>query len=116
MPHLWRKCKEMDAIERLKDAMTRVKALVDFYQESPTICIDMLDSFTDVTVEDLKILLEGLADRDISIKRPEFRTQPGVVTDTVHGAWLRGYNTGYKEGRDGEMKRVKEVIERYLGL
>ena len=35
-------------------------------------------------------------------------------TETVHGAWLRGYITGHKEGREAELERVRELVNRYL--
>ena len=71
----------MNAMKRLKDSMVRVEALVNFYLEHPATTLDMMDSFTTVTVEDLKTLLDALADRDISLKRPEFKTPREIERD-----------------------------------
>ena len=89
----------MNALERLKGSMVRVKALVDFYQEHPATTLDMMYSMTAVTIKDLETLLDGLADRDISLKRPKFKTPREIErdaklakviieeeTETVHGA------------------------------
>ena len=29
-------------------------------------------------------------------------------------SWVRGYDKGYKAGRDGELKRIEELINKYL--
>jgi len=114
----------MNAMKRLKDSMVRVEALVNFYLEHPATTLDMMDSFTTVTMEDLKTLLDGLADRDISLKRPEFVPQREIERDAKlariivdqkdRATWVKGYDQGYKAGRDGEGTRVKELIEKYL--
>ncbi|KKL23694.1 hypothetical protein LCGC14_2422790 [marine sediment metagenome] len=118
----------MDGIERLKGAMVRVEALVDFYKESPTVTLDMMDSFTEVTMEDLETLLDGLADRDISLKRPKCKTPREIEKDAKlvkqlqtliplfveREIWAREYEKGYKAGRDGEVKRIRELIERCI--
>ncbi len=103
----------MNAMERLKSAMVRVKALVDFYH--PTVTIDMTDSITEVTIEDLKTLLDGLADRDISLKRSESsatETEIKMAKDSIkeRELWVKGYDKGYEAGRDGEAKRIREVL------
>lgn len=108
----------MDDIERLKDSMVKVEALVDFYQEHPSLCIDMLDTLTKVTIGDLKILLNGLVDRDISLKRPKLIPLKEIERDTKlakqlvdeQEAWTRGYDSGYKAGRDGEIawRKIQE--------
>jgi hypothetical protein len=116
----------MDAFERLKASMVRVRDLIDFYQHSPFVILhgidaagrDVLDTATNVTVEDLERLLDGLADRDISLKRPEFKTPREIERDAKltkvivdeHETWLKGY----KAGRDGEMVRVRGLIKRYI--
>ena len=120
----------MNAMERLKDSMTRVSALVNFYLEHPTTTLDMMDSMTAVTIGDLKVLLDALADRDISLKRPELKTQREMGRDiklakeTNHKefvisqfyedikrleksiaeqkAWIRGYKKGYVAGGNME--------------
>jgi len=102
--------------------MVRIEALVNFYKEHPTTTLDRMDSITSVTMEDLRTLLDGLSDRDISLKRPEFKTQKemerGVkLAKTIldeREVWIKGYNKGYKEGRDGELKRIEEIINKYL--
>ncbi len=48
--------------EKLRVARQRVERLVDFYREHPGTTIDTMDSFTDVTFEDLKELLTALND------------------------------------------------------
>ena len=72
---------EMNAMERLRNSMVRVRALVNFYREHPETTLDMMDSMTAVTMEDLKTLLDALADRDISLKRPEFKTPREIERD-----------------------------------
>ena len=114
----------MNAMERLKDSMVRVSALVDFYLEHPTTTLDMMDSMTAVTIGDLKVLLDALADRDISLKRPEFVPLKEIERDVKlarilvdqkdRATWIKGYDQGYKAGRNGEATRVKELIEKYL--
>ncbi len=112
----------MNAIERLKNSMVRVSALVNFYREHPETILDMTDSMTAVTIGDLKVLLDGLADRDISLKRPELKTQKEIERDIKvakaivdeREVWTRGYDKGYKAGRDGELKRIEVLINRYL--
>ena len=110
----------MDAAERLKGAMVRVKALVGFYQEHlTTIIFGTVDLPTEVIIEDLKVLLEGLADRDISIKRPEFVSQREIERDIrlakeivdERESWTKGYNKGYQAGRDGEIAWRKMQID-----
>ena len=102
----------MDAIMQLKDSMVRVKALIDFNQENPTTTIfGTVASSTKVTMEDLQTLLDALADRDISIKGMEFKTQKEIERDVSiaketigqQNSWVRGYDKGYKAGRDGEI-------------
>ena len=108
----------MNAIERLKDSMSRVETLISFYKEHLGITLDMIDSMTAVTIEDLKILLDGLADRDISLKRPEFRTPKEIEGDAKlakqlvesQEAWLKGYDKRYQAGRDGD------TIRKHLGF
>lgn len=88
-------------MERLKDSIVRVKALVDC--PSTIIC--------ESTIEDLKILLDGLADRDISIKGMNFKTLKEIERDVKLAkiivdegeTWTRGYDKGYQAGRDGEI-------------
>ena len=133
----------MNAIERLKGSMVRVKALVDFYQHSPFVMLhgidaagrDVLDTTTNVTVEDLERLLDGLADRDISLKRPKLKTPREIerdaklakiivdereieedtkITRMKRDLWTRGYDKGYEAGRNGELKRIEGLINRYL--
>ena len=115
---------EMNAMERLKDSMVRVRSLVDFYQEYPDATLDMMDSMTAVTIRDLETLLNGLADRDISLKRPELKTQREMERDVKlariivdqkdRATWIKGYDQGYKAGRDGEATRVRELVDKYL--
>ena len=102
----------MNAMERLRNSMVRVSALVNFYREHPETTLDMMDSITAVTMEDLKTLLDALADRDISLKRPEFVPQreierdaklAKVIISNQEDWWSRGYDRGYKAGRDGEI-------------
>lgn len=90
-------------MERLKDSMVRVKALVDFYQESPNIYVDMLDTLTKVTIGDLRTLLDGLEDREAI-----------QLVESQEEWWSKGYDKGYEAGRDGEAKRVKKIIEKYV--
>ncbi len=119
----------MNAIERLKDSMVRVEALVDFHRENPNITIDIwMDSMSAVTIGDLKVLLEGLRDRDISLKRPKFVPQKEIERDITlakeivglkqsiieQKSWLAGYDKGYTAGRDGEMK-AKKSLRDFLG-
>ena len=90
----------MDAMKRLKDSMVRVKSLVDFYFQSPTVTLDTIDFMTRVTIEDLKILLDGLEDRDISLKRPKLiplKELAKVLVDERE-IWERGYDRGYDKG------------------
>ncbi|KKN01000.1 hypothetical protein LCGC14_1132230 [marine sediment metagenome] len=111
-------------MERLKDSMTRVSALVNFYKESPATTLDMMDSLTEVTMQDLETLLDALADRDISLKRPEFKTPREIERDAKlariivdqkdRATWIKGYDQGYKAGRDGEATRVRELVDKYL--
>ena len=125
----------MDALERLKGSMVRVKALIDFYQHSPFVILhgidaagrDVLHTTTNVTVEDLERLLDGLADRDISLKEPKPKkiyicTPKEIERDAKlakvivdkRETWVKGYNKGYEVGRNGELKRIKGLINRYL--
>ena len=111
----------MNAIERLKGAMVRVKALVDFYRQQPTVTIDMMDSITEVTMEDLKILLDGLADRDISLKETKSNATEAEIEMAKESikeqeAWIKGYNKGYEAERDGEAKRVRLLSEGIIQL
>ncbi|KKK52241.1 hypothetical protein LCGC14_3106860, partial [marine sediment metagenome] len=71
----------MNGIERLQDAMVRVEALVNYYQEQEGITLDMMDSMTAVTIRDLKTLLEGLMDRDISLIGPKLKTGKEIEED-----------------------------------
>ena len=77
----------MNAIERLKSAMVRVKSFLD-----------------------------GLADRDISLKEVATETEIEMAKESIieQEAWIKGYDKGYEKGRDGEVKRVREIINRYL--
>ncbi len=103
--------------------MVRVSALVNFYREHPETTLDVMDSITAVTMEDLKTLLDALADRDISLKRPELKTQKEIERDikiakaivNEREVWTRGYDKGYKAGRDGELKKIKERLNFILG-
>ena len=112
----------MDATEKLKGSIIRVKTLIAFYREHLGITLDMMDSTTVVTIEDLVTLLEALADRDISIKGMEFKTQKEIEGDVSlaketigqQNSWVRGYDKGYKAGRDGELRRVEVLINKYL--
>jgi polyphosphate kinase 2 (PPK2 family) len=117
---------KMDAFERLKASMVRVGSLVDFYQHSPFVILhgidaagrDVLDTTTNVTVEDLERLLDGLADRDISLKHSkptEIEIEMAKQSDSDRGIWVRGYDEGYKAGRDGELKKIKERLNFILG-
>ena len=120
-----RKYKKMTAIERLKHTMFRVEKLVNFYLQSPTVTLDMMDSITDVTMRDLNTLLDGLKDRDISLsempeltglgrihketikarsmssavteifKRPEFKTQKEIYKENIEG---KAWTRGYNHG------------------
>ena len=65
----------MSTLERLRNSMVRVRSLVDFNKQNPTVTLDMIDCMTRVTIQDLKTLLDGLEDRDISPKRPKFIPQ-----------------------------------------
>ena len=113
----------MNGIERLKDSMFRVEALVNFYQEQGGITLDMMDSMTAVTIRDLETLLEGLADRDISLIGPKLKTGKEIEEDIKEAKvivgereiWAREYEKGYKAGRDSEIKRIKAVITRNFG-
>ena len=106
----------MDAMERLKDSMTRVKTLIDFKQEHSTVkifgkeyllisCATVTSSMK-VSIEDLNILVEALEDRDISTKRPDFIPQKEIERDIVlaketigqQNSWIRGYHKGYEAG------------------
>ena len=84
----------MNDIERLEHAMFRVEKLVKFYLQSPTVTLDMIDSITSVTIQDLETLLDALKDRGMSskdrsmlsavteiFKRPEFKTQKEIERD-----------------------------------
>ncbi len=113
----------MDGIERLKGAIVRVEALVNFYQRHLSTTLDMMDSMTAVTIQDLKTLLEGLTERDISLAGPKLKTGKEIEEDIkvakvlAHQRktpWVEGYNKGYKAGRDGEVKRIRELIERCI--
>ena len=107
----------MNAIERLKDSIRRVEILVDFYNQNPTTTLDMMDSMTAVTIGDLKTLLDGLADRDISIKYPEpteIEIEMAKQSILEQESWIKGYDKGYEAGRNGERKRTREIFERNL--
>ncbi len=115
----------MDGIEKLKSAMVRVEALVNFYQEQGGITLDMMDSMTAVTIKDLKTLLEGLMDRDISLIGPKLKAGKEIEEDIkvakvlAHQRktlWVEGYDKGYKAGRDGEAERVRELVNKFWGL
>ncbi len=75
----------------------------------------MTDSITEVTIEDLKTLLDGLADRDISLREPKSNateTEIKMAKESIkeQELWVRGYDKGYEAGRDGEAKRIREVL------
>ncbi len=124
----------MDGIERLKGAMVRVEALVSFYRGHLSTTLDTMELITPVTIRDLKTLLEGLMDRDISLAGPKLKTgkeieedikEAKVIVEEVRHrvesgeereAWLTGYNKGYKAGRDGEAERIKELVNKFWGL
>ena len=103
----------MDGIERLKGAMVRVEALVSFYQGHLSTTLDTMELITPVTIKDLKTLLDGLADRDISLIGPKLKTGKEIERDIKLAAkvivsdqedwWSRGYDRGYRAGRDGEI-------------
>lgn len=97
----------MNTIDRLKDTMTKVKALIDFYKQNPHTELNMMDSITDVTMGDLEILLDGLAVRDISLKYNNEEVKMGL--EERQEGWMEWYNKGfykgYEVGRDMEMKR-----------
>lgn len=104
--------------QRLKDSMIRAKNLVDFYKQNPITTLDMMDSVTAVTMEDLETLLDGLADRDISIKHSEpteIEIEMAKQSILDQESWLKGYDRGYKAGRDGELKKIENLINKYLG-
>ncbi len=121
--------------------MVRVEALVDFYRQAPNIRLDAMDSFTDVTIQDLETLLDALKDRSMSsavseiFKRPKFKTPREIerdaklakiivdereieedtkITRMKRDLWTRGYDKGYEAGRNGELKRIEGLINRYL--
>jgi len=94
----------MNSMEKLKDSMVRVKALVDFYQQSPNTTLDSMDSFTNVTIEDLETLL-------VSKLGPKFKTPLEIAKDVVEA---KGYNKGYSIGYKAGMRRVKELIDRFI--
>ena len=110
----------MNAMERLKNAMVQVRSIIDFHQQFPT---GMTYPFTDITIKNLEILLDGLADRDISLKSPKFVSQKEMERDIglakilvgERETWVDGYDKGYKAGRDGEAMRVREIVNRLLG-
>ena len=123
----------MDAIERLKSAMLRVEALVDYYKEHPNTSIFSQfktpgDSITTITIEDLKILLTYVTDCG-DLRRPEFVPQKEIERDiklakeivelkqsiVEQESWLAGYDKGYTAGRDGEMKAKKSLRDFLLG-
>ena len=124
----------MNGIEKLKDSMVRVEALVSFYRGHLSTTLDMMDSQTPVTIRDLKTLLDALADRDISLIGPKLKTgkeieedikEAKVIVEEVRHrvesgeereAWLTGYDKGYKAGRDGEAERIKELVNKFWGL
>ena len=106
----------MNAIERLKGAMVRVSTLVYIYEEHVNTTLNKIHfASTEATIGDLGILLDGLADRDISLKRPELKTQDDLSIDD-RKIWVRGYDKGYKAGRDGEAERIKELVNKFWGL
>ena len=101
----------MNSMEKLKDSMFRVKALVDFYQQSPNTTLDSMDSFTNVTIQDLETLLEGLMDRDISLQKTKHkplydRERQGEKT----------YADGYRAGRNEEIRRCETFCSYVKGL
>ena len=123
--------KKMNAIIRLKNSINRVKDLVTLFKQYPTTTLDMMDSPTTVTIGDLEILLEGLADRNISIsKMPELDRHSSLGLGRIHketiearkevkkenefNAWRTGYDKGYTAGRDGELKRIESIINMYI--
>jgi len=123
--------KKMNAIIRLKESMTRVKDLVTLFKQYPTTTLDMMDNLTAVTIGDLEILLEGLADRNISLSEmPEpdrhsslglgqihketIKARKEVKKENEFNAWRTGYDKGYTAGRDGELKRIETLINNYV--
>jgi len=115
----------MTGIERLKDSMFRVEALVSFYRGHLSTTLDTMELITPVTIKDLKTLLEGLMDRDISLAGPKLKTGKEIEEDIkvakvlAHQRktpWVEGYNKGYKAGRDGEAERIKELVNKFWGL
>ncbi len=115
----------MDGIERLKDSMFRVEALVSFYRGHLSTTLDTMELITPVTIRDLKTLLDALADRDISLIGPKLKTGKEIEEDIkvakvlAHQRktpWVEGYDKGYKAGRDGEAERIKELVNKFWGL
>ena len=118
--------KEMNAMERLENSMIRVRALINFYKQHPTTTLDIIGGMTTVTIDDLKILLDGLADRDISISempelvglgqihRETIEAREVLEKETKFDAWRRGYDDGYKGGRDRELRNIKIRINKII--
>ena len=48
--------------DKLREAAERIKRLVTFYQQFPDLTLDAMDSMTEVTMNDLQLLLTALAD------------------------------------------------------
>ena len=88
--------------------MVRVEKLVNLYYQSPTVTLDMIDSITRVTIQDLKTLLDGLEDRDTSLKRPKFIPQKEIERDLKLAKEIN------KEKERGEkVKRLKEEMRQF---
>ncbi len=47
----------MTTVKTIQESMVRVARLASFYREHPGLTLDMLDSLTDVTIEDLQQVL-----------------------------------------------------------
>ena len=103
----------MSALERLKGAMVRVEALVDFYKQSPTVTIDMMDSTTEVTMEDLETLLDGIKDRyGASELTQTFKTQKEIENDIRVAKEINEREEKIKE----DIKQLGEEARRLEGL
>ena len=115
------------ATAKLKDSMVRVKALIDYYNQSPK---GIFDTINNVTIKDLETLLEALRDRRIVYPPLEFKTHEEVLKDfklakekhkkegeekALSDMFNSGYKAGYDKGRDSEIKRIKAVITRNFG-
>ena len=113
------------ATAKLKDSMVRVKALIDYYNQSPK---GIFDTINNVTIKDLETLLEALRDRRIVYPPLEFKTPSEITRDlmeakekeqhesNVSRGFDYGYKAGYKAGRDREAERVRELVNKFWGL